>query len=101
MPGPTLSEFERLDDDELPRADGPLEEAREILLRVLRNEAPVAGQLTMLKIKRASDRAELESLLDEVEARIARPRRTIGAAQTLRHVRHLLGTPTSTSFTML
>ena len=100
LPDSTLSDFGRLDVG-TPHIDRPLEEAREILLRAVRTEAPVAGQLTLMKIKRAADRAELEALLDEVEARIARPRKMIVAAQTLRHVRHLLGMPTSTSFTML
>jgi hypothetical protein len=73
--------------------DGPLEEARGILLRAVRNEAPVTGSLTMLKLKRAAGRDELEALLEEVEQRIRKPRRTIIAAQTLRHVRHLLSLP--------
>jgi hypothetical protein len=74
--------------------DRPLEEAREILLRALRNEAPVTGRLTMLKLKRAATRAELEDLLEEVEQRIRKPRKMIVTAQTLRHVRHLLSLPT-------
>lgn len=86
----------------LPRhVDAGLEQAREILLLAVREEAPLAGQLTLVKLKRAADRAELGALLDEVEQRLARPRRAIAVAQLLRHVRHLLGVPTSTSFTML
>ncbi len=80
----------------LETADGvdrPMEEAREILMRALRNEAPVSGSLTMLKLKRASTRNELEELLDEVEQRIRKPRKMIVTAQTLRHVRHLLSLP--------
>ena len=73
--------------------DRPLEEAREILMRALRNEAPVSGSLTMLKLKRAATRNELEALLDEVEQRIRKPRKMIVTAQTLRHVRHLLSLP--------
>lgn len=102
LPDSTSSDFGRHGGAAPPPShDGPLEEAREILTRAVRTEAPVAGQLTLLKIKRASGRAELEELLDEVEARISRPRKMIVAAQTIRHVRHLLGMPTSTSFTML
>jgi len=77
--------------------DRPMEEAREILMRALRNEAPVSGSLTMLKLKRASTRGELEELLDEVEQRIRKPRKMIVTAQTLRHVRHLLSLPAPVS----
>lgn len=83
------------------RVDAPLEAARELLLRAVREQAPVVGQLTLMKLKRAVDRGALDALLDEVEQHISRPRKRVAAAQTLRHARHLLGTPTSTSFTML
>lgn len=73
--------------------DRPLEEARALLLRAVRSEAPVSGLLTLRKLERAAGREEIEGLLDEVEQRIRRPRRLIIAAQTLRHVRHLLGLP--------
>jgi hypothetical protein len=73
--------------------DRPLEEARDLLLRAVRAEAPVTGSITMLKLRRAGTRAELAALLDEVEQRIRKPRRLIIAAQTLRHVRHLLSLP--------
>jgi hypothetical protein len=73
--------------------DGPLEEARELLLRAVRNEAPVTGSLTMMKLRRAVSREQLEALLDEVEQRIRKPRKQIVAAQTMRHVRHLLSLP--------
>ncbi len=76
-----------------PPVDRPLEEARELLLRALRAEAPVVGSLTMMKLRRASNRDEVEALLDEVEMRLRKPRRMIVAAQTMRHVRHLLGLP--------
>lgn len=102
LPDSQLSDFGKLDPTAPPPAvDRPLEEAREILIRAVRAEAPVAGQLLLIKLRRAGSRAEIEELLDEVEARIAKPRKMIVAAQTLRHVRHLLGMPTSTSFTML
>jgi hypothetical protein len=74
-------------------ADGPLEEARALLMRAVRNEAPVTGSLTLLKLRRATSRDELEALLDEVEQRIRKPRKLIVAAQTMRHVRHLLSLP--------
>lgn len=76
-----------------PPIDRPLEEARELLLRALRTEAPVVGSLTMMKLRRAGSRDDIEALLDEIEQRLRKPRRMIVAAQTMRHVRHLLGLP--------
>jgi hypothetical protein len=77
-------------------ADRPFAEARDLLLRAVRQEAPVSGALTLLKLRRAASRDALESLLDEVELRLRKPRRQIIAAQTMRHVRHLLSLPIST-----
>jgi hypothetical protein len=73
--------------------DRPLQEARELLIRALRTQAPVVGSLTLIKLKRAATRDDIEALLDEVEQRLRRPHRMIMAAQTLRHVRHLLSLP--------
>jgi hypothetical protein len=73
--------------------DRPLEEARELLMRALRAQAPVSGSLTLMKLKRATSRDDVESLLDEVEQRLRKPHRMIIAAQTMRHVRHLLSLP--------
>jgi len=73
--------------------DRPLQEARELLMRALRAQAPVSGSLTLMKLRRASTRDDVESLLDEVEQRLRRPHRMIIAAQTMRHVRHLLSLP--------
>jgi hypothetical protein len=64
-------------------------------MRAVRQEAPVSGALTLMKLKRASNRETLEALLDEVELRLRKPRRQIIAAQTMRHVRHLLSLPTA------
>ena len=76
-----------------PLADPNLEEARAMLMRAVRNEAPVTGSLTLMKLRRATTREALEELLDEVEQRIRKPRKQIVAAQTIRHVRHLLSLP--------
>jgi hypothetical protein len=73
--------------------DRPLQEARELLMRALRAQAPVSGSLTLMKLKRAATRDDIESLLDEVEQRLRKPHRMIIAAQTMRHVRHLLSMP--------
>jgi hypothetical protein len=78
--------------------DAPLEEARDILLRAVRAEAPVAGSLTLMRLRRARSRADLEELLDEVEARIRKPHRMLATTQTMRRVRQLLGVPADSSF---
>jgi hypothetical protein len=82
-----MSALQGLDDGE---TDHALEEARDILLRAVRAEAPLAGSLTLLRLRRARTRDELYALLEEVEVRIARPQRLLAAAQTLRRVRQLL-----------
>ncbi len=79
--------------------DPTLEEARDILLRAVRSEAPVAGSLTLLRLRRARSRADLAALLDEVEQRIRKPHRMLATTQTLRRVRQLLGVPADSSFT--
>ena len=70
--------------------DASFLEARSILVRAVRTEAPVAGSLTLLRLKRARSRDELVSLLDEVEQRIVKPHRSLAAMQTLRRARVLL-----------
>ena len=44
------------EDDKAAPTDRPLAEARELLVRSVRQEAPVAGALTLMKLKRASSR---------------------------------------------
>ncbi|HEX6707885.1 MAG TPA: hypothetical protein VF169_24285 [Albitalea sp.] len=85
VPGPdsVLGEFDA-------DADPSLEEAREILVRALRTEAPLAGSLTLLRLRRARTRDELAGLIDDVEAHIVKPFRSLSAQQTLRRARHLL-----------
>jgi hypothetical protein len=81
------SELQGLNDGEVDEA---LEEARGILLRAVRLEAPLAGSLTLLRLRRARTREELHALMEEVEMRISRPQRSLAATQTLRRVRQLL-----------
>jgi hypothetical protein len=69
-----------------------LEEARGILLRAVRAEAPVTGSLTMLRLRRARSRGDLDALLDEVESRITKPNKGLWAAQTMERARELLHT---------
>jgi hypothetical protein len=87
------STWTMIEDDPTAPADRPLAEARELLLRAVRQEAPVSGALTLMKLRRAVTREAVEALLDEVEQRLRKPRRQIIAAQTMRHVRHLLSLP--------
>jgi hypothetical protein len=71
-------------------ADMAFAEARLILARAVRAEAPLAGSLTLLRLRRARTRADLIGLLDEVEARISKPHRSLAATHTMRRVRQLL-----------
>jgi hypothetical protein len=83
-------------DEEWACLDRPLDEARSLLLRAVRASAPLAGALTIMRLKRATTRESMEALLDEVESRLRKPHRQIIAAQTMRHVRHLLSLPSVT-----
>ena len=65
-------------------------EARLILVRAVRAQAPLAGTLTLLKLRRARTRADLSSLLEEVESRISKPHRSLSATHTMRRVRQML-----------
>lgn len=85
------------DDDDA--VDAPLEEARDILLRAVRAEAPVAGSLTLMRLRRARTRADMAALLGGVEQRLRKPHRMLASTQTMRRVRHLLGLPADSSFT--
>ena len=75
----------------VPGAHDPaFAEARAILWRAVRTEAPLAGSLTLLRLRRARTRADLAPLLVEVETRISKPPRSLAAAQTMLKVRRLL-----------
>lgn len=73
--------------------DDALERAREILLRTVRAEAPVAGSLTALRLRRARRREDLLELIAAVEARVGKPPRTLSAALAIQQVRSLLAGP--------
>jgi hypothetical protein len=70
--------------------DSVFAEARLILVRAVRAQAPLAGTITLLKLRRARTRADLQELLDEVENRISKPHRSLSASHTMRRVRQLL-----------
>jgi hypothetical protein len=76
--------------EDVATADDVLERAREMLLRAVRVEAPVAGSLTIFRLRRARTRAELEELINEVASRIGKPPHTLAAEQMLRRVRNVL-----------
>ncbi|MEP6874132.1 MAG: hypothetical protein ABI887_07175 [Burkholderiales bacterium] len=65
--------------------------ARLILVRAVRAQAPLAGTITLLKLRRARTRGDLVDLLDEVESRISKPHRSLAATHTMRRVRLMLG----------
>jgi hypothetical protein len=76
--------------------DVAFEEARDLMMRAVRAEAPVAGSLTLLRLRRARTRSDLEALLEEVELRITKPFKGLWATQTMSHVREILSTQTVT-----
>lgn len=89
LPGSsTLEDFDAIEAHSAH--DSSLEEARDILLRAVRSEAPLTGSLTMLRLRRARTRDDLMGLIDEVEDRIVKPYRSLAAQQVLRRARHLL-----------
>jgi hypothetical protein len=77
--------------------DPVVAEVRLILARAVRAEAPLAGSLTLLKLRRARTRGDLALLLDEVEARITKPHRSLAAGQTMQRVRQLLASRVDSS----
>ena len=78
---------------EQPPADAAFERARQLLLRTLRAEAPLAGSLTFLRLWRARSREDLRGLIDEVEARVNQRRRSLSAGLALQQARTLLTGP--------
>jgi cell division septation protein DedD len=74
----------------LDSSDQSLAEARNLLLQALRQEAPVAGAVTMLRVRRARNRETLVALLAEVEQKIGNQRHLADAGRIIRRVRELL-----------
>ncbi|CAN7150278.1 hypothetical protein [Rhizobacter sp. LjRoot28] len=89
---PPASDMGELDLYTAAGQDQAFEEARELLVRAVRAEAPVAGSLTLLRLRRARTRPDLEDLLEEVELRITKPFKGLWASQTMSRVRELLAT---------
>jgi hypothetical protein len=93
---PPATDMGALDTLPMPGHDEALEEARMILIRAVRAEAPMAGALTLLRLRRVVTRSELETLLEDVELRITKPFKGLWATQTMARVRELLSTPPKT-----
>lgn len=79
------------DHGDLADLDPALEEARDLMLRAVRAEAPVAGSLTLMRLRRARTRADLAELIDEVDSRVRKPHRALAATLLLRRVNELIG----------
>ena len=86
------------DHAETRRTDPAFAEARLLLMREVRAQAPVTGSLTLLKLRRAHSRAELAKLLGEVEGRLRKPHRSVTVDHTLGRVRQLLGESAASGF---
>ncbi|MBX3607244.1 MAG: hypothetical protein KF788_18335 [Piscinibacter sp.] len=84
---------------DLADLDPALEEARDMMLRAVRAEAPVAGSLTVMRLRRARTRADLAELIDEVEARVRKPHRMLAATLLMRRVQELIGVAADSSMT--
>ena len=82
---------------DLADLDPALEEARDLMLRAVRAEAPVAGSLTLMRLRRARTRADLAELIEEVESRVRKPHRALAATLLLRRVNELIGQPADSS----
>jgi hypothetical protein len=70
--------------------DEAFEEARMILMRAVKAEAPVTGALTLLRLRRSTTRQDLLALLEDVELRITKPFKGLWATQTMSRVKELL-----------
>lgn len=79
--------------DELDSGDAAVDEARLVMIRAVRAVAPVAGSLTLRRLRRANTREDLAGLISEVEQRITKPARALAAQHTMRRVRQLLDMP--------
>lgn len=84
---------------DLADLDPALEEARDMMLRAVRAEAPVAGSLTVMRLRRARTRADLAALIEEVEARVRKPHRMLAATLLMRRVQELIGEAADSSMT--
>ncbi len=80
-------------EDSGPVQDPAMQEVRLMLMREVRSRAPVAGAMTVMKLRRAGTREELLALLDEVATHISQPMRQLSAQQILTNARTMLERP--------
>lgn len=73
--------------------DVTLAEARNLLLTALRSAGAWTGAVTQLRVRRASDREDLLSLLPEVRSRLCRHEPEAAVDQLIGQVRQLLSWP--------
>lgn len=76
--------------DAFLEAGHPLHEARDMLSRALMEQAPVAGSMTRMRLKRAKSIAEVACLMGEVEQHLSKPHRHLLTQQLLSNVKQLL-----------
>jgi hypothetical protein len=87
---PVADSWLPLDIEDALLVDKSLAQARLIMMKAVRQEAPIAGALTLMRLRRAATHTELSLLLPEVEARITKPHRALAAGQTMKRVRDLM-----------
>lgn len=75
---------------ELDRYDPAFAQARSVVLQALLSTSPVAGAVTMLRVRRSRSRSQLRALLPEVQARLSRPRHLADARLVIQRVEALL-----------
>jgi hypothetical protein len=76
----------------LAAGDPALDRARRVVLQALLSTSPVAGAVTMLRVRRSRNRAQLRALLPEVQARLSRPHHLADARLVIQRVEALLAT---------
>lgn len=74
----------------LAAGDPALDRARSVVLHALLSTSPVAGAVTMLRVRRSRSRAQLRALLPEVQARLSRPHHLADARLVIQRVEALL-----------
>jgi len=74
----------------LAARDPALDRARSFVLHALLSTSPVAGAVTMLRVRRSRSRAQLRALLPEVQARLSRPHHLADARLVIQRVEALL-----------
>ena len=94
LDGPdTVGPGTAVSDTELARLDAgdtSFAQARQVLMGLLRSHVPLAGAVTMLRVRRARSRAELQALLPDVRARLERVRQPGEMREQLLRVESLL-----------